>query len=363
VKVFGIYCAFTPKELITAAGAIPVSLCAGSEKPMERAEQHLPRTLCPLIKSSYGHALSDTCPYFQSADHLVADTTCDGKKKMFELISRIKPIHILHLPQTSEGGVALDYWVEELKSFIEVLETVTGNRITLERLEDEIDLHNAFRRKKLELYELNTGDVPLVTGSEIDAITWPSMFCCNLAERIREMDMAIVLLRERLNDESFLRTMRDRPRILLTGCPITHKKLLEIMDESGAVGAVQENCGGLKTISFPVPVSGDPLRALAGIYLQTRCSCMTPNTSRLDLLADIMKRYRIDGVVELTWEACLTYNIEAFQVREFVQEKCGRPYIQIRTDYSENDREQIRTRIGAFLEVIGQDRPSLLSQA
>jgi benzoyl-CoA reductase/2-hydroxyglutaryl-CoA dehydratase subunit BcrC/BadD/HgdB len=85
---------------------------------------------------------------------------------------------------------------------------------------------------------------------------------------------------------------------------------------------------------------------------------MTPNRTRLDLLQDIIARYHIDGVVELTWESCLTYNVEAFLVREYVQEKCGRPYIQIRTDYSQNDREQIRTRIEAFLEILtpGTDR-------
>jgi benzoyl-CoA reductase/2-hydroxyglutaryl-CoA dehydratase subunit BcrC/BadD/HgdB len=286
------------------------------------------------------------------ADHLLADATCDGKKKMFELLSRIKPVHVLNLPQTSVGRASLDYWVEELKSLVQLLESVTGNTVTQERLVREIRLHNAFRAKKREIYELNTGEVPLVTGSEIDVITWNTMFDCNLAERIREMDGAIELLRRRARDEAFLRQMRPKPRILLTGCPVTNRKVLDIIEDSGAVVAAQENCGGLKTLSFLVPEIGDPLHALAKRYLEIPCSCMTPNTSRLDLLAGIIESYRIDGVVDLTWEACHTYNVEAFSVREFVQERCHIPYIQIRTDYSENDREQIRTRIGAFLEIM-----------
>lgn len=79
-KIVGIYCAFTPKELLAAADAIPVSLCGGSEKPFPVAEQYLPANLCPLIKSSYGHAVADTCPYFHMVDFLLADATCDGKK-------------------------------------------------------------------------------------------------------------------------------------------------------------------------------------------------------------------------------------------------------------------------------------------
>jgi benzoyl-CoA reductase/2-hydroxyglutaryl-CoA dehydratase subunit BcrC/BadD/HgdB len=102
-KIVGIYCAFTPKELLAAADAIPVSLCGGSEKPFPVAEQYLPANLCPLIKSSYGHAVADTCPYFHMVDFLLADATCDGKKKMFELLQRLKPLHLLLLPQVRTG--------------------------------------------------------------------------------------------------------------------------------------------------------------------------------------------------------------------------------------------------------------------
>jgi benzoyl-CoA reductase/2-hydroxyglutaryl-CoA dehydratase subunit BcrC/BadD/HgdB len=359
-KVFGVYCSFTPKELISAAGAIPVSLCAGSEKPMDKAHLHLPQNLCPLIKSSYGHALSDTCPYFHSADYLLADATCDGKKKMFELLSRIKPLHLLCLPQTSQGEESLKYWMDELYRLITCLETVTGRQITQEALVCEIERYNAYRNKKKEVFELNCGDVPLVYGSEIDVITWPSMFECNLEARIQEMDEAIVEIRKRADDKVFIDEMRSKPRILLTGCPITNKKLLSVIEQSGAVVVAMENCGGLKTLSFPVVINGDPLKSLAKRYLETACSCMSPNTRRLEIIRDIIESYHIDGVVDLTWDACHTYNVEAFLVREFVQSECGRPYIQIRTDYSQNDYEQLRTRIGAFLEIISQKTPGTL---
>jgi len=352
MKVVGVYCAFTPKELISAAGAIPVSLCAGSEQPFEKAHLHLPQNLCPIVKASYGHALADTCPYFGSADFLVADATCDGKKKMYELLGRIKPLRLLHLPQTAQGRTSLSSWEEELKGMLETMENLTGRPITRDDLFREIALYNRYRAKKKEVFELNTGEVPLVFGSEVDVITWPSMFDINLEARIREMDEAMAVLRARAGDGDFLEGMRTRPRILLTGCPITNKKLLKAIEECGGVVAAMENCGGLKTLDTPVASNGNPLNALAERYLSTACSCMTPNTARLEIIRSIIRRYRIDGVVELTWEACHTYNIEAFFIREFVQAECGRPYIQIRTDYSENDIEQIRTRIGAFLEMI-----------
>jgi len=160
-KVVGLYCAFTPKELIAAAGAIPVSLCAGSNEPIETAEKHLPRNLCPLIKASYGHALLDNCPYLHQADFLLADATCDGKKKMFELLSKIKQLHVLMLPQTADGKEVLMYWMAELGKVKNILEDLTQQFITDETLEAQITLYNRMKKATNDVYALNTGDIPL----------------------------------------------------------------------------------------------------------------------------------------------------------------------------------------------------------
>ena len=85
-KVVGQYCMYSPTEIAVAAGAIPVSLCGTRNDSIPAAEEVLPRALCPLIKSSFGFALQDSCPYLVASDIVVADTTCDGKKKMFELL-------------------------------------------------------------------------------------------------------------------------------------------------------------------------------------------------------------------------------------------------------------------------------------
>jgi len=69
-KVVGLYCVFAPKELIRAAGAIPLGLCGKNQSPIRDAEGVLPVNLCPLIKSSYGYAITDTCPYFSFSDFL-----------------------------------------------------------------------------------------------------------------------------------------------------------------------------------------------------------------------------------------------------------------------------------------------------
>jgi benzoyl-CoA reductase/2-hydroxyglutaryl-CoA dehydratase subunit BcrC/BadD/HgdB len=84
-KIVGIYCIFAPVELVRAAGAVPVDLCGKQQAPIAAAEEVLPPALCPLIKASYGYAVTDTCPFFASADFIIAETTCDGKKRCLSL--------------------------------------------------------------------------------------------------------------------------------------------------------------------------------------------------------------------------------------------------------------------------------------
>lgn len=128
--------------------------------------------------------------------------------------------------------------------------------------------------------------------------------------------------------------------------------MLNIIEEKAIVVAM-ENCGALKTVLELVDESEkDPLYALAKKYLRIACPCMSPNSGRYELLANIIREYRIDGVVDLTWQACHTYNVESTSLGDFIREELGTPFIQIETDYSNSDTDWIKVRIEAFLEMI-----------
>ena len=94
-RLVGFLCSYTPLEIIDAAGAASVALCGTSDEVIPEAEKVLPANLCPLIKSTYGFAYSQKCPFTYFSDMIIGETTCDGKKKMYELLSELKPVHIL----------------------------------------------------------------------------------------------------------------------------------------------------------------------------------------------------------------------------------------------------------------------------
>lgn len=353
-KVVGMYCVFSPAEIAIAAGAIPVTLCGTTQEPIEAAEMELPRNLCPLIKSSYGFAITDKCPYFFFSDVLLAETTCDGKKKMYELMSKIKPMHVMNLPQTSEGEDSLEMWKKEMVKFKAFLEEEFNVEITDEKLRDAIKLMNRERSVMKRLHELNSHKPAPLSGMDMMLSQWLKGFNVDRETGIDLIERLIAEVEDQM-EKGIYAFDKSAQRILLTGCPVGvggADKVLKALEEAGASVVALENCTGYKGLDVLVDEEKDAITALAEKYLSTPCSCMTPNNKRLDLIRRLAEKYDVDGVVDLTWQACHTYNVESFTVKKFVQEELNLPFIQIETDYSDSDTGQVKTRVEAFLETI-----------
>jgi benzoyl-CoA reductase/2-hydroxyglutaryl-CoA dehydratase subunit BcrC/BadD/HgdB len=114
----------------------------------------------------------------------------------------------------------------------------------------------------------------------------------------------------------------------------------ELIHAAGAIG-----------VGFLVDETKDPMEALTEKYLATGCSVMSPNRHRMESLDFLMEHYRVDGVVEVLLTACHTYAVEAHTVRERAHSR-GKKYLMVETDYSESDREQLATRMDAFIEML-----------
>ena len=351
VPIVGTYCTYMPWEIIHAAGAVSVSLCAKSEDPIAAAEEHLPRNLCPLIKASYGHALKGTCPYFHFCRLIIAESTCDGKKKMYELLDRITPVHMLEIPQSAHRPEGLAQMKSEFLRVRTKMEELVGHEISDARIASSIRLKNRERAALRNLWELSALDSPPLSGLEMHQFTEYMQYHFDKEESISWLEDRVREIRAAW-EAGDRREPDGRPRILVTGCPVGGVvKVIEAVENAGGVIVCYENCGGQKELGYLVDETKAPMDALAEKYLSIGCSVMSPNRSRMDSLAALIERYRIDGVVELTLTACHTYAVEAFTVRTLVR-SLGKSYINVDTDYSESDRGQLATRLGAFMEML-----------
>jgi benzoyl-CoA reductase/2-hydroxyglutaryl-CoA dehydratase subunit BcrC/BadD/HgdB len=147
----------------------------------------------------------------------------------------------------------------------------------------------------------------------------------------------------------------SKVRALLTGVPVPHgaERVVDLIEDNGGLIVCMENCTGLKPILTDVDESvDDPLQAIAEKYYQLPCSVMTTNDRRLDLLRDLVKAYRPQCIIDLIWQACLTYDVESRRIKTLAEKELGIPYLRISTDYSPSDSARIALRIEALFETV-----------
>ncbi|SDF16501.1 double-cubane-cluster-containing anaerobic reductase, partial [Sporomusa acidovorans] len=295
-KVVGFYCVYAPQELVLAADALGFALCATKEEAIPDGEKTLPRNFCPLIKSSYGFAVTDKCPYFLYSDIIIGETTCDGKKKMFELMQSFKPVHVMKLPQTYLDETDKAYWLNEVRILKDVLEKELGSEITDEKLRAAIKVLNEERRLMQKLAECMKHDPVPMTGQDFLKLMWGRNFVLDRAEFAAQIKAVTQDMEEAIakGEAAF---PKGAKRILVTGVPtgVGSEKVIKIIEDCSAAVVYIENCSGMKQFVTLVDETKPPLAAIAEKYLATPCSCMSPNPIRLENLAKLLKEYRIDG--------------------------------------------------------------------
>ena len=353
-KVFGTFCVFVPDEIIIALDGIVTGLCGGSQFWVPGGEAVLPKNTCPLIKASVGARLGRTCPFFRIADVYVGETTCDGKKKAYEILGQDVPMLIMDVPQMKRPKDILK-WKEEIAAFAAKAEEITGNTLTVEKLRDAIRLVNEKRRAMQRVYDARKSLCLPISGRDALLMTQISFFddparCAQMCNRLADE------LEQRIADGVSVAKPGEK-RILLTGTPLAvpNWKLHNIVETSGACVVCEEMCTGTRYFENLVDDSGETLdalfMALAERYMKNNCACFTPNPGRVEDIIRLAGEYHADGVIDCSLKFCGLYDIEKRGVSEALREK-GIPVLSLETDYEDSDAAQLRTRIEAFVEML-----------
>ena len=352
-KIIGSYCVFVPEEIVLAANATLVGLCSGADFAIEEVEKCLPRNTCALIKSSFGFKLGKVCPYLESADMIVGENTCDGKKKAYEsLKDLVQNLYVMDLPQVkSDHGRAL--LKAEYQRFQAALEDLTGVAVTAASLKAAIRTVNAKRAAIHRLSSLRKADPAPISG--LDALLANQVFFYDAPLRFTNSANAICDELEKRIAEKAGVFPEKTPRILVSGCPqaVPNWKLPFIVETSGAVIVGEESCVGERGTRNLTDDRGktveEMLEAIVDRYYQVDCAIFTPNPQRLEHIQEMVAAYQADGVIHYGLQFCQPYLMEAIPVEKAL-EQGGIPCLRLETDYSMEDVGQLKTRIEAFIE-------------
>ena len=331
-----------------------MGLCVGAEWAYDEVERVLPRNTCALIKSFMGFKLGKVCPYVEACDVVIGETTCDGKKKAYELCADLAPVHVMELPQM-KSAQSRALWRAELDRLVGKLEEVTGRKLTAENLQASIKEVNDKRRALQRLNAARKAAPVPISGK--DAL---------LAVQIAFYDDVprFTAMVNKVADELEARVAagegvapKDAPRVVVTGSPmsIPNWKLHDVIEKAGGVVVAEELCTGSRYYTKLVDENGGDIAGMldhiANKYMDINCACFTPNNGRIDDILELAEQYHADGIVNYSLQFCAPYQIEATSVERAAQ-KAGIPMLRIDTDYSMEDVGQLSTRVEAFLEMI-----------
>lgn len=355
-KFIGTFCIYVPEEIIYALGSISLALCGGTPLSIPYAEKMFPRNICPLVKSTLGLAFSRTCPYAPIKDLAVGETTCDAKKKAWDVLAKKVPFHVLEVPQ-KKSLKDKELWLEEVRAFKSRMEKLTGKSLEKEKLGEATKIYNRKRKALMKLYSFRQHDRPPLSGLDTLVVLQAAL----IDDPVRftsELELLNEELEERIKNNQGV-AEKGAPRIMVAGCPAVmgNWKLHYLLESSGAIVVCDETCTGTRYFQNLVEEKDqsidDMLVAIAERYFKINCSCFTPNEERIENILTLARDFKVDGVVHYILSYCHTYNIETINIDAALKRQ-SIPSLKIETDYSEEDIGQLRIRIEAFLEGIKQ---------
>jgi benzoyl-CoA reductase/2-hydroxyglutaryl-CoA dehydratase subunit BcrC/BadD/HgdB len=360
--VVGYGCMMAPVELILAAGAIPIRIDSGFYTPSKIGDRIVPVEVCPVVRSMVGLTMGELYPYLNHCDVIISPNTCDGKTKVFEIMSDAFTIWEMNVPRTKDTTQARAYWLGQVKEIKEKLEKLTGKTIDKKAMRsaiaDTLKATEASRR----LQEIRKNSPSVISGRDAMMVTQMTFFD-DLKRWTEKTNLLCDELEMKLKDNASV-APQDTPRILLTGSPMIWPdcwKIPNLIEESKPAGCIvaDELCSGDRVYFDPVGVDegskDDLLKAIAERYIMPcTCPCFTSeegNQDRIDKLQTLVKDYRIDGVIYHVIRGCHLYAMEYMRLKRLFN-KLDIPIYYLDTEYSREDSGQMKTRIEAFIEML-----------
>jgi benzoyl-CoA reductase/2-hydroxyglutaryl-CoA dehydratase subunit BcrC/BadD/HgdB len=351
-KVIGTFCIYVPEEIALAAGVTLVALCGGTQFSIPYAESMFPRDICPLIKSTLGLGLGKMCPYLPTIDMAVGETTCDGKKKTWEILAGMVPTYVMEVLQKKDE-IDRELWLKEVVLFKDKMEELSGGKVTLESLKQGIRNINRKREALSKLHSFRKESILPISGKDTLVVTQVALVDDSerFAKNVENLDKE---LENRVNRKVGV-FPQGAKRIMIAGCPMVmpNWKIHHLVETSGGAVVCDETCTGFRYYANLVEENAANLNELleniADRYLQISCFCFTPNQERIDKVMDLAKEYHVNGVIQYMLQYCHGYNIEAIKLEHALKE-AGIPVLKLETDYSEEDVGPLKMRIEAFLE-------------
>ncbi len=345
-KVIGWLPTDVPEELIHAAGAFPVGVL-GTNEHIYLADAHLQTWACSLMRGCLEQGLNGNLDFL---DGIIIPHTCDTTRMLVGIWRHALSTPYIDnylMPRQIDRPSARTYLKGELARLKDNLEKCTGKVITNEALKDSINVFNANRTVLRRLYEYHSTNTAVISSRMLYTVIKAAMF----------MDKAehTTLVEELLKELANISTSNDkRVRLAISGGVWEPPEILDMIEELGAVVVADDLLTGARYMGPDVIADGDPLDALAVRQLNRIPFGGFDSTTRerRGFLVETAQNAGVQGMVFLHLKFCEPENYDYNDMREAMN-KAGIPNIRLETEYANTSLGQARTRLQAFIEMMG----------
>ncbi len=352
--VIGYMCSYVPEEIFYAAGVLPIRIGARGCKNTILADAVMAPITCSFTRCVLEMALTHEYGFLNG---LVYMNGCENMRRMCDnWISKISiPFNLcLSVPYKTHED-ALEWYRQELDSLKQKLETSFGVSISNSDLLESTRLVNKSKQLLKEFYDLRKRPDSPISGTQ--------------AQRVAVM--ATAMPKNEFNEllEEVIHTYSQKnaiakygARIMVIGNMLDDYKYTELIEQAGGLVVTDVTCYGTlyfwRTTDSTTTVSiDDTLRGLARSYLNNiLCPRMPFNTGNThNLIEELTRIFNVDGIIFERMMYCNLWGGETMALEKDIHEM-GIPFLILDRQYILSGEGQIRTRIQAFLEMIGRQR-------
>jgi benzoyl-CoA reductase subunit C len=354
-QIMGYLCAFTPVEIIAAAGFVPFRIKGDVNEPITKADTEMETIVCPLVRSCFDMALKGKYEFLEG---IVIPHACDSISRTYDVWKYTLDLpysHLINMPHSTDEP-SFNFYKALLETFRASLSKFAGKELSDQSLNQAINLYNQNRAKVRELYELRKTSPPLISGAEVSKLLIAAV-SIPVEEANQLIDSVIKEVKQRKSVPA-----AKPARIMVVGAQVDDVAFIDLIEDSGSWVVADDLCPGAREFFADVDVTADPVDGIAERYLRKiKCGRTFVERKgdyegyleeRFGHIGRFIKDFKVDGVVLYIYKYCDPYGFDVPEMKSYI-ESVGAPVLYLEDEYSMSTIGRLRTRIQAFLELLG----------
>jgi benzoyl-CoA reductase/2-hydroxyglutaryl-CoA dehydratase subunit BcrC/BadD/HgdB len=341
-KILGYFCTYTPVEIIHASGFLPLRIMGGSGQVRE-AYSLTPNFICPYMRLIMDKALRGEYGFLSG---LVQGYTCDvacGLMNIWKENIDGELYHSMPLPYNDNSN-SREFFRSAIMELVDKLAAI-GGKFSEVALEQTLNLYGSIRTQVINLYHMRyERRLPLSASAFLYIVQ--AGFVTPAEDYLKILGALSLKLQGAKTHET------DGIPVLISGSLIEEPRILEILEETGLQVVADDLCTGIRNFHPPMGQGKDPIERLIDRYLhRLPCPARVRAKDRTSPFMEMIRRSGAKGVVFLLQKFC-TPHLADYPMLSNELKKAGIPNILIEIEESGIMEGQLRTRLGAFLEML-----------